>query len=86
MGVRADGTNYTYHTVLGGIPYDALGEGIADNSIPEADNQPKVWIRFRWIGNWEYHFKIDDASLSSEAAPVECSLQPLLIICDNLDT
>jgi len=86
VGISTDGTNFTYHTVLGGIPYDGLGEGYADVSIPEADNQPKVWIRFRWTGNWDYHWKIDDLSMSSEAAPVACNLSPLSIICDNLDT
>lgn len=63
VGVSTDGNTFEYHTLFGGHPANLPFEGWVELDLPEADNQPQVWLRFRWIGNYEYHWKIDDLSL-----------------------
>jgi Secretion system C-terminal sorting domain len=56
-------------------------------SIPEANNQAQVWIQFRWVGEYEYGWKLDDVELfDATVVAVPCALNPNSIICDNLDT
>lgn len=63
VGVSTDGDTFEYHTLFEGHPANLPFEGWVELDLPEADNQPQVWLRFRWIGNYEYHWKIDDLSL-----------------------
>ncbi len=69
VGVSTNGTDFTYKTVLPGVPGGAIAEGIVEVDLPEADNQAQVWLSFRWVGNWEYHWKIDDLELFEYEAP-----------------
>lgn len=77
VGVSTDGVNYTYHNIP---EFDALiDEGTAGSAqvvdgtvevdIDEADNQPAVWIQFRWQGNFEYYWKVDDITLAEYQIP-----------------
>ncbi len=72
VGVSTDGTNFTYYTVP---QFDALAaEASYDGSIEvdisaQASNQPQVWIQFRWEGDFEYYWKVDDIELFQFAVP-----------------
>ncbi len=85
VGVSTDGINFTYKEVLGQVPADNLFEGEVTVALPEADNQPQVWIQFRWVGDWEYHWKVDDLELSASVGPIPCDQNPDAIICDNFE-
>ena len=60
--------------------------GWIDIPLPQADNQAQVWIQFRWEGNYEYYWKVDDIELYIPTGPVPCDQNPMAIICDNFDT
>ncbi len=92
VGVSTDGTNFTYHNVP---QFDALQaetttaqvyQGFIDLEIPEANNQAQVWVQFRWEGQFEYYWKVDDIEMYEGTGAVPCDQNPLSIICDNLDT
>lgn len=86
VGVSTDGMNFSYQEVLAAIPGDNIAEDDLTVDIPDADNAPQVWIQFRWVGNWEYHWKIDDVELSATPGAVPCDQNPMAIICDNIDS
>lgn len=77
IGVSLNGTDFTYHNVP---EFDDLVaevgtnfqfyEGVIDVAIPEADNQPQVWIQFRWEGDFEYYWKVDDLELMEPTAVI----------------
>ncbi len=72
VGVSTDGTNFTYYTVP---QFDALAaEASYDGTIEvdisaQASNQPQVWIQFRWEGDFEYYWKVDDVQLTEFTPP-----------------
>lgn len=70
VGVSTDGVNFTDREVFAGAEEDELIQSTVDLALPEADGQPQVWLRFRWQGNWEYHWKIDDVELLEGLVPV----------------
>lgn len=80
------GTTWTAHTLFSGFPADQMYNAIVNVDIPEADGKSNVRLRFRWVGNYEYSWKVDDIQLTSSGGPVPCNLNPMAIICDNLDT
>ncbi|MEQ1747207.1 MAG: T9SS type A sorting domain-containing protein [Saprospiraceae bacterium] len=63
LGVSTDSVNFTYQNLFDTLPANLPFTDWTDLSLSQADNQPKVWLRFRWIGNYEYHWKIDDFDL-----------------------
>ncbi|GEM_PF-3205495 len=65
VGVSTDGVNFTYQNLFGGLPANLPFHDWVEIDLNEADNQPQVFLRFRWIGNYEYHWKIDDVALLS---------------------
>ena len=77
IGISTNGTTFTYHNVP---EYDALvaetptaiqqHEGWIDIAIPEADGKAQVWIQFRWEGDFEYYWKVDDLELYEFTQPV----------------
>jgi len=77
IGISTNGTTFTYHNVP---EFDNLVaevgsnfqfyEGVIDIAIPEADNQPQVWIQFRWAGDFEYYWKVDDLELLEPVASI----------------
>lgn len=72
IGVSTNGTDFTYYAVLTAVDNNDLSASVQDIflELPEAANQSSVFIQFRWRGNFEYVWRIDDISLSGE------SLQP----------
>ncbi len=77
IGISTNGTTFTYHNVP---EFDALVaetptaiqqyEGVIDIAIPEADGQAQVWVQFRWAGDFEYYWKVDDLELYEFVPPV----------------
>lgn len=65
VGVSTDGTNFTYYEVLTNVLLNNLSAAVqvVILELPEAANQPSVNIRFRWEGNFEYAWRIDDIGL-----------------------
>lgn len=70
VGVSTDGVNFTYTQILGNVTPNAIVEGIATVALPEADNQPQVWIQFRYVGTWQYFWKVDDLELFEFNTPI----------------
>lgn len=70
VGVSINGAAFVYTPILTDLPTDAIAEGVVDIALPGADNQASVVIQFRWIGNFEYHWKVDDLELYEYVAPV----------------
>ncbi len=69
LGVSTDGTNFTYKNILTDVPANAIFDDWVEVDLPEADGQPQVWLSFRWIGNYEYHWKFDDIEMFEYVAP-----------------
>ncbi len=73
-----NGSSYTYHNVP---EFDNLVaevgtnfqfyEGWIDVAIPEADGQASVLVQFRWEGDFEYYWKVDDLELNEFVASVQ---------------
>ncbi len=63
VGVSTDGNTFEYQTLFEGLPANLPFEDWVEVALPMADLQPEVWIRFRWMGNYEYHWKVDDLEL-----------------------
>lgn len=63
VGVSTDGLNFTWQNLFGSLPANMPFQDSVEIDLNEADNQPQVWLRFRWIGKYEYHWKIDDLAL-----------------------
>jgi hypothetical protein len=70
VGFSTDGTNFTYFQILQGIPVNAVAEGVLDIDLDLADNQPQVWIQFRYVGTFQYHWKVDDIAMYEFVTPV----------------
>jgi hypothetical protein len=92
VGVSTDGTNFTYINVqqFDDLPPEgataSVYQGSIDIPLPQADNQAQVWIQFRWQGDYEYYWKVDDIELYEAVGPVPCDQNPMAIICDNFET
>ena len=67
VGVSIDGGDFLYRQILADVEQNALTDAVQPVAIelPEAANQSNVRIQFRWRGNFEYAWKIDDINLSS---------------------
>ena len=66
MGVSTDNINFTYFPILTSIQaYDlSKSEQLSNVDISSvAANQAVIYLRFRWIGNYEYTWRIDDVIL-----------------------
>jgi hypothetical protein len=86
LGISTNGTTFVYKTLFAGLPANAVLADTIDVALPEATNQPQVWLQFRWRGNWEYHWKVDDISLSGSSAlqqvPVTFRVNAALLTVD----
>jgi hypothetical protein len=71
VGVSTDGMVFTYYTVFADVgQQEVTPASIVTLELPEAAMQPEVWIQFRWQGEWEYAWKIDDIGLfDSDVTP-----------------
>lgn len=65
VGISFDGTTYTYKTVLTDVAANNVSatRQIVTLELPDAAGKEKVFIRFRWKGNYEYAWRIDDVAL-----------------------
>ncbi|MCC6459827.1 MAG: hypothetical protein IT260_05135, partial [Saprospiraceae bacterium] len=81
VGVSTDGVNFQYHTLFDSLPADYAFNGWVELDLNEADYQPRVWLKFRWIGSFEYHWKIDDVQLY-----LSCSQNPSALLCDDFES
>lgn len=63
LGVSTNGINFTYFPILTTVQ---AGDLTASEQVEEVDissvaaNQSTVYLQFRWIGNYEYTWRIDD--------------------------
>lgn len=75
--VSSDGgvtwTGYQVLKNLFGFPTDAGAfvpdDVVTDIALPTASGKPSVLLQFRWTGNFEYGWKIDDIELYNFVAP-----------------
>lgn len=73
LGVSTDGVNFTYFPILTNLP-----PGITNDSeqIEEVDissiaaGQNNVYLQFRWVGNYEYTWRIDDIKIQDSFTPL----------------
>ncbi|MFZ4428083.1 MAG: T9SS type A sorting domain-containing protein [Saprospiraceae bacterium] len=67
VGVSTDSINFTYYRVLTNIPRDDVSNAVTPVivELPPAANQARVFLRFRWRGNYEYVWKVDDIALTA---------------------
>jgi hypothetical protein len=70
------GTNWTAYpvlTTLFGFPFNqgqlVPADVVTELPIPAANGKSAVLIQFRWTGEWEYGWKIDDIELYNFVAP-----------------
>ncbi|MDO8365989.1 MAG: T9SS type A sorting domain-containing protein, partial [Saprospiraceae bacterium] len=70
VGVSINGGAFEYFQILGNIPVDVFAQGTVDIPLPNADNATSVEVQFRWTGNYEYHWKVDDVELYEFVAPI----------------
>lgn len=68
VGVSTDGVDFQFHQVLLSTKRFAFEVPVENVfvPIPEAANQPAVYLQFKWIGNFEYFWKLDDLALFDE--------------------
>ncbi|MEM6725144.1 MAG: hypothetical protein AAF598_13985, partial [Bacteroidota bacterium] len=80
LQVSTDGTNFTDFTIFPGLVTGAAGNDGTQRwslnpTIVEVDissvaaNQPQVFVRWQWTGNYEYHWNIDDFQLQDIVTP-----------------
>ncbi len=71
IGVSTDGTNFTYFDVaqFDVLQPDERYEGWIDLDVDMADGKPQVWVQFRWIGEFEYYWKVDDLEMYEYTTP-----------------
>jgi hypothetical protein len=86
VGVSTDGTTFKYYDVFATLAANAILADSVDVDLNEADNKAQVWVRFRWVGNWEYHWKIDDVKLLTKVQVQTCQTNPNALICDDFET
>lgn len=72
LGVSTDGTTFTYFPILTDVSVNDL---TISSQIEEIDistvaaGQSTVYLQFRWIGNYEYTWRIDDIKLQDMFTP-----------------
>ncbi len=69
LGVSTDGTNFNYYPILELVEQNDLSDAVQNVVVDisaDAAGQATVYLQFRWVGNFEYAWKIDDIALSSD--------------------
>jgi len=76
VGVSTDGVNFTYYTVPefqglnGASAATDRFEGWVDLDVSgQVDGAAQVWVQFRWAGQYEYYWKVDDIELYEYTTP-----------------
>ncbi len=62
------GATWTAHTLYPNLPVDQVSNAQQTVDIPEADGKADVRLQFRWEGEYEYSWKVDDIVVSNVAA------------------
>ena len=62
------GAIWTAHTLYAQLPSEQLANGQLTVNIPEANGQANVKLRFRWVGQYEYSWKVDDIVVTNVVA------------------
>lgn len=73
LGVSTDGTTFTYFPILVGIAQNDLtiAETTEEVDISTvAAGQSTVYLQFRWRGNYEYAWRIDDIKVQDGVTPL----------------
>jgi hypothetical protein len=64
IGVSTDGTTWTDLEVNAGVEVGNYGNHNVELNITSlAANQPQVWIRFKYFGEWDYAWMVDDVAI-----------------------
>lgn len=77
IGISTDGVNFDYITILEDVRGNDISDPvqIVEQDISEfAANEAQVFIQFRWIGNFEYTWSIDDVKLFEEDPQLQFDL------------
>jgi hypothetical protein len=87
VGVSTNGTTFTYFNVpqFDALANEASYTGAIEISLPQATNQPTVWIQFNYGGNFQYYWKVDDITLSEvppAVVPVTFRVNAALLTVD----
>lgn len=73
LGVSNNGTNFTYFPILTTVQNGNLtaAEQVEELDISSvAANQSTVYLQFRWVGNYEYTWRIDDIKLQDAVTQI----------------
>lgn len=68
LGVSTDGTNFTYFPILQNVSRNDLSNSLTIQNLNisnVAAGQSTVYLQFRWRGNFEYSWRIDDVKLGA---------------------
>ena len=69
VGISTDGSNWNDIEINASVPSAALVSNTVTVDISGyADNQSQVWVRFRYVGSWDYAWMVDDVVI--EGNPV----------------
>lgn len=63
LGVSVDGVNFNYYRILTQVAQNDLTASATLEQVDisaDAAGQSTVYLQFRWRGNWEYAWRIDD--------------------------
>lgn len=77
IGISTDGVNFDYVTILEDVDRNDLNDAVqlVEEDISQfAAGEAQVFIQFRWQGNFEYSWAIDDIKLFDEDPRVEYDL------------
>lgn len=94
LGVSTDGTTFTYYPLFAQV-VAGTGSISTARTITELDistiaaNQATVYLQFRWQGNYEYAWKIDDITLQDSGTPLpsdNLALGDFFYVPDNFGT
>jgi photosystem II stability/assembly factor-like uncharacterized protein len=83
LSVSINGTDWTDVYLVDentGYPNPAITQEIDLTSI--AANQPAVWLKWNFVGSWEYWWAIDNVSVTDEAGP---GLEPPVNLLAQVD-
>lgn len=67
------GTTWTAHILYPSLASEVLANAPITVAIPEANGKSNVKLQFRWVGQYEYSWKVDDLVVSN-VAPVFASV------------
>lgn len=69
VGVSTNGTTWTDIEVNASVPYlSTVSNTVIVDISALADNEPAVWIRFHYVGSWEYAWMVDDVEINGTSA------------------